>query len=225
MYELALFAGAGGGILTGQLLGWRTVCAVENNPYAASVLVSRQNDGSLPPFPIWDDIRTFDGTPWRSLVDVVSGGFPCQPFSTAPRGRNVAEDLWPEMFRVVDEVRPRFVFAENVLERPIERAMRDMRTLGYECRSIALDAAELGAAHKRPRWWMVAYTNSKSKSYCPVNGQVACLCGLPEMAPWKTEPYALGVDDGVANRMDRLRALGNGQVPLVAATAWHILKP
>ncbi|MFU7548221.1 hypothetical protein ACM9NK_29810, partial [Pseudomonas paraeruginosa] len=53
--ELALFAGAGGGILGGHLLGWRTVCAVEFEPYAASVLVARQNDGILPPFPIWDD--------------------------------------------------------------------------------------------------------------------------------------------------------------------------
>lgn len=75
--ELALFAGAGGGILGGLLLGWRTVCAVEVNPYAASVLAQRQNDGILAPFPIWDDVRTFDGKPWRGRVDVVSGGFPC----------------------------------------------------------------------------------------------------------------------------------------------------
>ena len=71
--ELALFAGAGGGILGGKLLGWRTVCAVEWEPYPASVLCARQNDGFLPPFPIWDDIQTFDGKPWRGIVDVVSG--------------------------------------------------------------------------------------------------------------------------------------------------------
>jgi DNA (cytosine-5)-methyltransferase 1 len=63
--ELALFAGAGGGILGGHLLGWRTVCAVEYNAYARSVLLARQNDGTLPPFPVWDDVRTFDGRPWR----------------------------------------------------------------------------------------------------------------------------------------------------------------
>ena len=78
MNELALFAGAGGGILGGKLLGWRTVCAVEWNPFAAGVLAARQNEGALSPFPIWDDVRTFDGNPWRGLVDVVSGGFPCQ---------------------------------------------------------------------------------------------------------------------------------------------------
>ena len=75
--ELALFAGAGGGILGGKLLGWQTVCAVEWEPYPASVLVQRQNDGHLPPFPVWDDVQTFDGTRWRGRVDVVSGGFPC----------------------------------------------------------------------------------------------------------------------------------------------------
>jgi DNA (cytosine-5)-methyltransferase 1 len=83
MNELALFAGAGGGILGGKLLGWRTVCAVEWEPYAASVLVARQNDGFLPPFPIWDDVQTFNGRPWRGIVDVVSGGFPCQDISAA----------------------------------------------------------------------------------------------------------------------------------------------
>jgi len=86
MNELALFAGAGGGILGGKLLGWRTVCAVEWEAYPASVLCARQNDGLLPPFPVWDDVQTFDGKPWRGIVDVVSGGFPCQDLSVAGGG-------------------------------------------------------------------------------------------------------------------------------------------
>ena len=86
MNELALFAGAGGGILGGHLLGWRTVCAVEWEAYPASILVARQNDKILPPFPIWDDVQTFDGKPWRGIVDVVSGGFPCQDISAAGKG-------------------------------------------------------------------------------------------------------------------------------------------
>jgi len=86
MNELALFAGAGGGILGGHLLGWRTVCAVEWEAYPASILCARQNDGLLPSFPIWDDVQTFDGKPWRGIVDVVSGGFPCQDISAAGRG-------------------------------------------------------------------------------------------------------------------------------------------
>lgn len=87
--ELALFAGAGGGILGGCLLGWRTVCAVEWEPYPASVLCARQNDKILPPFPVWDDVRSFDGRPWRGIVDVVSGGFPCQDISVAGGGREL----------------------------------------------------------------------------------------------------------------------------------------
>jgi DNA (cytosine-5)-methyltransferase 1 len=83
MRELALFAGAGGGILGGILLGWSTVCAVELDAYCRSVLLARQRDGILPFFPIWDDIRTFDGTPWRVIVDVISVGFPCQDISSA----------------------------------------------------------------------------------------------------------------------------------------------
>ena len=83
MNELALFAGAGGGILGGHLLGWRTVCAVERDAYCARRLMQRQNEGHIPPFPIWDDVRTFDGREWRGIVDVVSGGFPCQAHSSA----------------------------------------------------------------------------------------------------------------------------------------------
>jgi|DEB0MinimDraft_6_1074348.scaffolds.fasta_scaffold15982_1 hypothetical protein len=92
MNELALFAGAGGGILGGKLLGWKCVCAVEFDEYARSVLKSRQDDGSLDPFPIWDDVRTFDGRPWRGRVEVVSGGFPCQDISTAGGAKGNAQD-------------------------------------------------------------------------------------------------------------------------------------
>ena len=83
MNELALFAGAGGGVLASYLLGWRTVCAVERDAYAAQVLAQRQNDGILEAFPIWSDITTFDGKPWQGIVDVISGGFPCQDISSA----------------------------------------------------------------------------------------------------------------------------------------------
>jgi DNA (cytosine-5)-methyltransferase 1 len=107
MNELALFAGAGGGILGGHLLGWRCVCAVEINKYARYVLINRQNDRSLRPFPIWDDITTFDGRPWSGRVDIVSGGFPCQDISSAGKGAGIESDrsgLWKQMARVVGEV-------------------------------------------------------------------------------------------------------------------------
>jgi len=221
--ELALFAGAGGGILGGQLLGWRTVCAVEFEPYAASVLAARQNDGVLPHFPIWDDVCTFDGRPWRGRVDVVSGGFPCQPFSTASRGRRVAKDLWPEMLRIIEEVMPSWVFAENVSEAPIVLGCRDLRRLGYRALFTKLSAGELGAPHHRPRFWLVANANCKGKSRRAVNAEMAGLCSLSRLDWGQDYSRSLGVDDGVAARMDRLKAIGNGQVPLCAATAFRLL--
>ena len=138
--ELALFAGAGGGILGGHLLGWRTVCAVECNAYAASVLVARQNDGTLAPFPIWDDVCTFDGRPWRGRVDVLSGGFPCQDISSAGQGAGIdgaRSGLWAEMARIIGEVRPRFVLVENspmLTSRGLGRVLGDLAALGYDAR-------------------------------------------------------------------------------------------
>src|SRR5690606_37521384 len=101
-------------------LGHNIVCAVERDEYCVEVLIQRQNERVLTCFPIWDDICTFDGRAWNGTVDLVSGGFPCQAFSSAARGRNVAEkDLWHEMRRIAREVCPEFVFAENVSEKAI----------------------------------------------------------------------------------------------------------
>jgi hypothetical protein len=138
--EIALFAGAGGGILGGHLLGWKTVCAVEITPYAREVLFARQADGTLEPFPVWDDIRTFDGRAWRGYCDVVSGGFPCQDVSSAGKGAGIDGErsgLWGEMARVIGEVQPRWVWVENsplLVSRGLVRVVRDLTTLGIVVR-------------------------------------------------------------------------------------------
>ena len=220
--ELALFAGAGGGILGGHLLGWRTICAVERDAYAASVLVSRQNDGLLAPFPIWDDVCTFDGYPWRGRVDVVSGGFPCQAYSSAASGGNVADDLWPEMRRVVADVAPRYVFAENVQRRAIDRAAEDLEEMGYQTRAISLAASDLGADHNRERYWLLAYADSDGELCESFNAEMAILPSF-RGGFWETGPDQPRVADGLANRLGRLAITGNGQVPIVAATAFAIL--
>ena len=160
MNELHLFAGAGGGILAGQLLGHRTVCAVEWEPYAQAVLVARQNDGSLPPFPIWDNVQTFDGKPWRGIVDIVCGGFPCQDISTAGKGAGIDGErsgMWGEMARIIGEVRPRFVFVENspaLTSRGLGRVLGDLAALGFSCNWGVLGACDVGAPHKRDRIWI-----------------------------------------------------------------------
>ena len=157
MNELALFAGAGGGILGGKLLGWRTVCAVEIDPYRRSVLLARQNDRTLAPFPVWDDIRTFDGRAWRGVVDVVSGGFPCQDISVAGKGAGITGErsgLWGEMRRIIGQVRPRFVLVENSPALTIRGGVRvtaDLAGLGYVGRNGVLGADDAGANHKIPQ--------------------------------------------------------------------------
>jgi DNA (cytosine-5)-methyltransferase 1 len=165
MNELALFAGAGGGILGGHLLGWRTVCAVEWEPYPTSVLIARQNEGVLPPFPIWDDVRTFDGRPWRGRVDVVSGGFPCQDISAAGKGAGINGErsgMWFQMARIIREVGPRYAFVENspmLTSRGLGRVLGDLASMGYDARWGVLGAVDAGAPHKRDRIWIVAHSD------------------------------------------------------------------
>lgn len=222
MNELALFAGAGGGLLASHILGWRTVCAVEYDGYRRAVLMARQDDRSLPPFPIWDDIRTFDGLQWRGRVDVVSGGFPCQAYSTAARGKNTADDLWPEMRRVVAEVAPGHVFAENVQRRAIDMAADDLEAMGYKTRCIALSAADLGGDHIRPRYWLSAHADRSSELRGSVHAETSMLQGICA-GLWQADPGSVRVSDGLAGRMDRIRAIGDGQVAIVAAAAWRLM--
>lgn len=237
--ELALFAGAGGGILGGKLLGWRTVCAVEYEPYAASVLAARQNDGILDPFPIWDDVRTFDGRPWRNIVDVVSGGFPCQDISVAGKGAGIGgaqSGMWSEMFRIVCEIQPRITYIENspaLTLRGLDRVLCDLASVGLNARWGVVSAANTGAAHLRERIWIVAYsdsdglqgwpdTGSSSKSW---EGPGKRVSGFLPPSAWVDKAISGGFrkPDGVAGWVDRLSAIGNGQVPAVAATAFRIL--
>ncbi len=218
MNELALFAGAGGGLLGSAACGFRTVCAVELDWHCRCVLIKRQNERVLPAFPIWDDVRTFDGKAWRGSVDVVSGGFPCQAFSTASRGRRVAENLWPEMYRIVGEVEPSYVFAENVSPKAIEHAADDLVAMGYQAELLSLSAKDLGADHVRERYWLLAYADDKSQLRGCLNAKMAECEGFRE-GIWASGPNRSRMVDGVAGRMERYRATGNGQVPLVAAAA------
>lgn len=242
MRELHLFAGAGGGILGGILLGHTTVCAVEIEPYCQKVLLQRQRDGILPKFPIWDDVRTFDGKPWRGLVDVVCGGFPCTDISSARTNSDVngtqrgldgeSSGLWFEMERVVSEIQPRVVFIENspnLRTKGLGRILAALSRLGYHAKWGVFGCRELGADHYRKRMFILA---NSDKSQCE-GGRLSS--GVHTQHPdvigsnwWKDQPNLERVADGVANGMDanwgrRLKAIGNGQVPAVVKLAWQTL--
>lgn len=220
MNELALFAGAGGGLLASNLLGHNIVCAIERDSYCINVLMQRQNDRALQQFPVWDDIYTFDGKPWKGTVDLVSGGFPCQAFSTAARGRNIAaKDLWGEMYRIVRESCPEFVFAENVSERAILQAKQDLENSGYVCKWKKLSAKDLGADHVRKRYWLLAHSYNNGELLRTIDDETSRVRKL-QASFWESHPREPRVADGLAHRMDRIKATGNGQVPIVAATAF-----
>jgi DNA (cytosine-5)-methyltransferase 1 len=127
------------------------------------------------------------------------------------------------MLRIVTEINPKFVFAENVKLPPIARAAEDCEKIGYKTKIAALSAEDLGADHARQRYWLLAYTDLHCKLYSSQHDEAQV---LPDFCPsvWQSkESLGSGVADGMANGMDRLRAAGNGQVPAVAATAWAIL--
>tara|TARA_R100000655_G_scaffold1097_2_gene4370 strand:- start:191 stop:904 length:714 start_codon:yes stop_codon:yes gene_type:complete len=230
MNELALFAGIGGGILGGSILGWDTVCAVERNEYAASVLIHRQNEGHLEPFPVWCDVRTFEGEPWKGSVDVVSGGFPCQDISIAGRAGGInakKSGLWKEMARIVCEVRPRYVFVENsptLVGRGLGVVLGDLAKMGFDAAWGVFGAWEVGAPHKRDRLWIVAAHPCGRRYDSPpekirAGGAASFVCDW-----WQSQSRICRVDDRGSRRVDRLRAVGNAQVPAVAAYAWNVLR-
>ena len=251
--------------------------------------MQRQRDGLLPTFPIWDDVRTFDGRPWRGLVHVLTGGFPCQDISAAGQGKGLAgtrSSLWFEMLRIIEEVRPNYVFAENspnLRTRGLGTVVEGLTGLGYDVRWCVLGAWHAGAPHKRNRMWILArHSDCQSKPDVAVDVQMAKLpcvasdadsgtiwnkhsdwrtpptiVGVNGKAPdvayadcagrkeqrrtvadeaqheafertswWETEPDVGRVVDELAVTLDRtkrLRAIGNGQVPAVAALAWQIM--
>lgn len=240
MNELALFAGAGGGILGGHLLGWRCMCAVECDKYARNVLLARQQDGCLPKFPIWDDVRTFDGKPWRGVVDVVSGGFPCQDISSAGKGAGIEgarSGLWKEMARIVGEVRPHYAFVENsplLIRRGLTTVLSDLAEMGYDAVWGIVSAADCGASHERKRLWVLASDTNcirpqrgNRQEPCKKRGRLLAILAACKVFPRCIDdipkPWICRSGERLPNRVDRTRAIGNAQVPIVAATAWRRL--
>jgi len=166
MNGLDLFSGIGG--ITKALEGYvRPVAYCENDRYAQAVLLSRMASGDIPLAPIWDDVRTLQKISLAEGIDIIYGGFPCQDISQAGRGAGLAgkrSGLFYEIARLIGEIRPRFVFLENV---PAIRlrggnvVVGELARLGYDCRWAPLSAADVGANHERERWWLLAHDNGQ----------------------------------------------------------------
>ena len=225
----------GGGMLADILLGHHPVVAVEHDAHCQQVLAARQEDGYLPWFPIFGDVRDFDGSPWRGLVDVVAGGFPCTDISSAGKGAGIdgkASGLWREMARIVDEVRPTYVFVENspmLVKRGLAVVLGDLAEMGYDATWCVLGARHIGAPHDRDRIWILGQAMAHADRAQREGGGVPSRVRTqhPDLGSpswWATEPGLDRVATRVADRLERLRTVGNGQVPPVAAVAWLLLK-
>jgi DNA (cytosine-5)-methyltransferase 1 len=215
----SLFSGIGGIDLGLERAGMRCAWQVEIDPFCRKVLAKH-----WPDVPKFEDVRTFPPEPTDDCcVDLIAGGFPCQPVSQAGKKRTQDDErwLWPEFARVVRVLMPRYVFLENVpglLVRGFGDVLRDLATLGFDARWDCISAAAIGAPHRRDRVWVVAYPTGTRRQGCWTQ------CGLGEgqgkmqaggESWWATESGVCRVANGIPNRMDRLRALGNSVVPQV----------
>lgn len=221
---LSLFAGIGGFDLGLERAGCETVALCEADPHARAILRKH-----WPEVPIYEDIRSLTAERLQAdgiAVDLVCGGFPCQPFSTASRGRAVAVDLWGEMLRVIAEVRPRFALAENVPGLGlvgVDRVCGGLEARGYTVWPYRLDTAPRGRHRGRDRYLFVAHANGQGEPRCALDAEMARLCGL-SVRSLEDVPAPVGVDDGLPHRMDRLARLGNALCPQAPEVIGRVLR-
>lgn len=263
---------------------YRTVCYVEREAHAAAAIVARMADKALAAAPVWDNLKTFDGRPWRDKVHILSAGYPCQPFSVAGnrKGKRDPRHLWPDVARIIDEVQPRCVVLENVeghIDLGFAEVAAQLQELGYHAKAGLFTAREVGARHRRRRLFILAYAHGErcglfsgtggrrrpafdqeaaghsggefgaildgqcdprldydldacSGSGPLTNAEIPVFSpGPAELQAWQKllsrrpdlQPALLRDDDGLADRLDRTRGVGNGVVSLQAAYALRTL--
>ena len=225
--HLSLFSGIGGLDLAAEAAGFRTVGQCEAAEFQTAILERHWTN-----IPRWKDIRELTGAGFyertgRRTVDVVSGGFPCQPFSVAGNRRGKADDryLWPEMLRVIRELRPTWVVGENVagiVRMALDTVLADLESEDYSCRAFVFPAAAVGAPHRRDRVAICAYTDRNGRTADEHHGESE---GLPVSdhaalsvrggVLWNPECGLDRVVDGVPGKLDkaRVQSLGNAVVP------------
>lgn len=174
MNVLDLFSGIGGFSLGLQRAGMKTIAFCEIDKYCQKVLKK-----NFPDIPIYDDVCKLTGSDIHEPVDLICGGFPCQPFSVAGKRLGAADDrhLWPEYLRLIQELRPTWVIGENVaglINMGLDNVLSDLEGAGYSSRTFVIPAIAVDAKHRRDRLWIVAYSNSNSKSTQSVNAGQIC---------------------------------------------------
>ncbi len=211
---LSLCSGVGGlelGLAIATNGRIRTVCHVEREAYAAAILATRMEQGELDHAPIWSDVATFDGKPWRGIVHGIVAGYPCQPFSTAGlrRGEHDPRHIWPRIVGIIEDIQPEFVFFENVsghLTLGFDSVANDLQKLGFSIAVGLFTASEVGAPHRRERLFIFGLADNAG-----VNGKrpVACekrqgsstfgdnRCGLADAPRTRSEPDYGGLWEGV----------------------------
>jgi DNA (cytosine-5)-methyltransferase 1 len=239
MKSLELFAGIGGIALTEEWAGIETIAFCERDKFCQKVLKKH-----WPDVPIFDDVKTLNK---QSLVErgidvdsieLISGGFPCQPWSEAAgdkaNGKNDARHLWPEMFRIIYEIRPTWVVGENVANfarMGLDDTLFDLESIGYKAQSFIIPACAVQAPHERKRTFIVAYTDCKrndsekelrtnenrtenlQKRKHPQHKPSNKVKNFVSPFEWRNEPRVGRMVDGIPNRVDRCRSLGNAVVP------------
>ena len=239
------FCSGYGGIERGlDLIGFehRVIAYVEIEAYAIANLVNKMEAGLLPPAPIYTNLKTFPAHLFRDKVSLITGGYPCQPFSAAGqrKGTDDPRHLWPYIRRHIESIRPVQCFFENVeghISLGLREVISELEQDGYSTTWGIFSAREVGAPHQRKRVYILADTIS-ARSEIGLSGQersnqerhsgITHNCGGEQswgqkQMHWPPEPRVGRVVDGCPNRVDRIRLLGNAVVPQTAAKAWVTL--
>jgi DNA (cytosine-5)-methyltransferase 1 len=212
----------------------RTIAYSEIEAFAVENLLARMEAGQLEAAPIWSDLKSFPWESFRGLVDILSGGYPCQPFSAAGlrKGTEDPRHLWPFITEGIQVVRPKLCFFENVeghISLGLREVIADLESLGYKTTWGIFSAAEVGAPHQRRRVFILA-NSLRERGQLPIKREQSAkqMSGSESKTwrawrSWSTQPGVCRSNDGSANRVDRLRLLGNGVVPATAELAFRTL--
>lgn len=220
----SLFTGIGGFDLAAQWMGWENVFQVEINPDCQKILKQK-----FPEAKKHGDIRTTDFTIYRRLVDVLSGGFPCQPFSISGERRGINDDraLWPEMLRAIQEVWPYWVVGENVTgikSMALEHYCSDLENIGFEVQPIDISACCVGINQDRERTWIVAHNNRRQREEPYQRSLLHSKISPVDVA--RPEPVALRgrKNNGLPKELDTCKRIGLAANAIVPQVAYEIFK-